>query len=191
MRKSDSIERVPYRIGYSFKNPEIVKPLTFERKRPFFAMSWAGGGPADANSEFWKSGQVRRFPSVWRRAAKNNTSDKVGSVRAELPNFDELGEAPGPTSSSGAATTTRNVWGSLANDLLTMGGSALQETQQLQLVKAQVASQRVYRDRSMFPYINVRESDGSLGVLGWGLVITIVGIVGSFSYYSYAKIREK
>ena len=179
MRKSDSIERVPYRIGYSFKNPEIVKPLTFERRRPFFAMSWAGGGPADANSAFWKSGQVRRFPSVWRRAAKNNTSDKVGSVRAELPNFDELGEAPGPTSSSGAATTTRNVWGSLANDLLMMGGSALQETQQLQMMKAQVAAQR---SGGMFPNFMLRSSGSGMGVMEWSIVALGLGTIGYIVY---------
>lgn len=175
MSKVDSIERVPYRIGVSFKNAEIVKPLTFERRRPFFAMSWAKGGPADANSEFWRSGQVRRFPSVWRRAAKNNTSDKVGSLRAEVPSFDELGAAPGPTASSGAATTKRNVWGSLANDLLMMGGSALQEAQQLQLVKAQAAAQR---SGGMFPNFMLRPSGDGMGVFEWSLVALGLGTIG-------------
>lgn len=180
MPSTDSIDRVPYRIGYSFKEPDVVKPITFQRRNPFFTMTWAGRGPTDVQRDLWASGQTRRFPTVWRRAAKSQTSARLGEIRSELPDFTELGAAPGPTDSSGSGTVERNVWGSLANDLLTAGGEVIQQAQQLQMVKAQAAAQQ-QQYGGMFPNIRVMpSSDGGLGMIGWGAIILGVGAAGYY-----------
>lgn len=177
MSKTDSIgmERTPYRIGISFRQAPVLKPITFERRQPFFAMTWAGQGPTDVQADMWKGGGLRAFPSVWRRAAKNNTSDKLATVRSEVPSFQELGEAPGPTTSSVTGQTERNVWGSLFNDLLKTGGEAFQVSQQTQLAKSQAVAQRSMYG-GMFPNINLQ--GGGMGILGWTLIAAGLGTIG-------------
>ena len=176
-KDSIGIERTPYKIGYSFQQPEVLKPITFERRKPFFTMNWAGHGPADVQREFWESKKLNNFPSVWRRAAKTHTSDKIGYVRSEVPSFQELGAAPGPTTSSVTNKTERNVWGSLFNDLLKTGGEAFQVSQQTQLAKAQATAQRNMYG-GMFPNVNLLPGGGGMGIFGWGLVAAGLGTIG-------------
>lgn len=179
-RKSDSIDKAPYRIGYSFKSPNVVKRIAHQRDQPFFAMSWAGKGPTDVQKDFWESGKTRRFPTVWRRAAMSGTVSRLGGVRHEMPSFDELGAAPGPTETSASGTIARNDWGSLLNTITSVVGEGIQQQQQLQLVKAQVAAQKSQYS-GMFPNIQVMpSSDGSMGLLGWGAIALGVGAVGYY-----------
>lgn len=177
MAKIDNIAVSPYKIGESFRNAEVVKPITFIRRKPFFAMSWAGQGPTDVKRNLWRSGKTNKFPAVWNRAAKAQTSAKLGSLRNELPNFQELGQAPGATAPSVTAGTERSWWGSLLNTAIETGGAVIQKQQELQLVKAQAAAQqRSYG--GVFPNIGI-PSEGGLGMLGWGAVIVLgVGTIG-------------
>ena len=140
-------------------------------------MTWAGQGPADVQKDMWQGGQLRAFPSVWRRAAKNNTSNKLATVRSEVPSFEEaaLGDVPGPTTSSVTGQTERNVWGSLFNDLLKTGGEAFQVSQQTELAKAQAANQS--RFFGTFPNINLMQG-GGMGILGWTLIAAGLGTIG-------------
>src|SRR5574337_919359 len=88
--------RVPYAVGISFKNPRVVNPVARFRA-PFFHMNWGVQGPAQVKEEMYKSGQLQRFPTVWRRAAKARAIHKLGAAplnRREVPSFQELGAAP-------------------------------------------------------------------------------------------------
>lgn len=173
---SDNINKTPYRIGESFRNAPITKPITFQRRKPFFAMSWAGQGPTDVKRDFWKSGKVKTFPAVWNRAAKASTTAKLGVSRNELPSFNELGEAPGATAPSVTSTTERSWWGSLGNTLIQTGGAYIQKQQELQLIKAQAqAQQQSYG--GVFPF-NYRSQESGMGMLGWGVIVAGIGAIG-------------
>jgi hypothetical protein len=94
VKSIDSISQVPYRIGYSFRQPTLLKPVTKTNERPYFAMDWAIKGPSQVKEELYKKGTLQRFPSVWRRAAKSMTNEKLGPItclRRVLPCFDVLG----------------------------------------------------------------------------------------------------
>jgi hypothetical protein len=177
VRKIDSISDVPYRIGYSFRNPELVKPLTQTRTRPYFATDWAMKGPTQVKEELFKGGTLQRYPTVWRRAAKAIPVKSLGVVgnRTELPNFQELGEAPGPTDKE---TVTSNIYrdamGLLQNTIKDVGG-LIQGSQQLEIQRAQA---QVYP--STYPQF-FTPGGGGLGMLGWAAIVGGVGIV-AFMY---------
>jgi hypothetical protein len=177
IRKIDSISDVPYRIGYSFRNPVMVKPLTMTRERPYFGMDWAVKGPTQVKEELYNKGTLQRYPTVWRRAAKAIPVRSLGVVgnRTELPSFQELGEAPGPTD---AVTTTsavdRSPWGFLDNMIKTAGG-LISQAQQVEIQKAQ-AQQYPYGMPQFFT-----PGGGGLGTLGWMAVLGAAG-VGVFMF---------
>ena len=177
IRKIDSISQVPYRIGYSFRNPEIVKPVTKTRNRPYFAMDWAIKGPTQVKEELFKSGKLQRLPSVWRRAAKMNNVEGLGVIgnRRELPSFDELGEAPGPTDKATVtSSTSRDGWGFLDNLIKTAGGVVAQ-SQQLEIAKAQAQSGQ-YQAYYPGQYGGYMSSGEGLGVWGWAAIIGAAGV---------------
>lgn len=178
VRKIDSISQVPYRIGYSFRNPELVKPVTKTNTRPYFAMDWAIKGPTQVKEELFKSGKLQRLPEVWRRAAKLNNVEGLGVVgnRRELPSFNELGEAPGPTDKATVtSSTSRDGWGFLDNLIKTAGG-VISQSQQLEMAKAQAQAQRTpYSPYGTGQYGVYPSSDG-IGALGWAAIIGAVGI---------------
>jgi hypothetical protein len=174
----DNINTAPYKIGESFRNAEIVKPITHIRRKPFFAMTWADKGPTDRDTSLWKSGSTRQFPAVWNRVAKARVVAKLGKKRTELASFDELGmgEAPGATAPSVTSATERTWWGSLVNTMINTGGTFIQKQQELQLLKAQTeAQQRSYMN---FPFM--RGQEGGMGLLGWGVLAAGVGAIGYF-----------
>lgn len=174
----DNINNAPYRIGESFRNAPVTKSITFERRKPFFAMSWAGQGPTDVKKDLWENKANRKFPAVWNRAAKAHTSAKLDILRNELPSFNELGAAPGATEPSVTSATERSWWGSLGNTLIQTGGVFIQKQQELQLIKVQAqAQQRSYA--GVFPYIGM-PSEGGIGILGWS-AIAALGL-GTISY---------
>lgn len=186
VQKIDSISDVPYRIGYSFRNPEMVKPVTMTRERPFFAMDWAIKGPTQVKAELYKSGVLQRYPTVWRRAAKSINIEKldglngVGGVvgmRKELPSFEELGQAPGPTDNATTTSETgRSFFGFLDNMIKTAGG-LVSQGQQLQIMKAQAQATQP----STFLPNFYTPGEGGIGMLGWAAIIGTVG-VGAFLY---------
>jgi len=177
IKKIDSISDVPYRIGYSFRNPTVVAPLTRTRERPFFGMDWAVKGPTQVKEELWNKGVEQRYPTVWRRAAKAIPIKSLGVVgnRTELPSFSELGEAPGPTDK---ATTTsevdRSPWGFLDNMIKTAGG-LIQTSQQMEIQRAQAQMYPNYMPQFFTP------GGGGLGTLGWAALIGVAG-VGVFMF---------
>jgi hypothetical protein len=174
----DSISDVPYRIGYSFRNPQIVKQVTRTRERPYFAMDWAIKGPAQVKEELFKSGKLQKFPSVWRRSAKamNTSSLNVVGNRRELPNFEELGQAPGPTDKETVNSNVfRDVIGFLQNRIKDVG-SAISESQKLEILRAQ--AQGPYA--TSMPIAYTPSSEG-IGMLGWAAIVGAIGI-GTFMY---------
>lgn len=182
LRPVDSIDRAPYKIGYSFKNPKVVAMLTHVRDRKFFETNWAAEGPTQKKERMYQSGQLNRYSSVWRRAAKGRTAYGLGEVVTELPSFNELGEAPGPTDKQTPAAPERSWWGSLANTLTTAAATVLTEQQKLQTAKAQAAAQQ--QGGMQFIPSTFYPQDQGIGVLGWGLII---GGVGLGAYYYMKK----
>ncbi len=176
VRKIDSISQVPYRIGYSFRQPKLLKPVTVTRERPYFAMDWAIKGPSQVKEELYKSGKLQQFPTVWRRAAKAMNVQGLGVVgnRRELPSFNELGEAPGPTDK---ATTTsdigRDFFGFLQNTIKSVGG-AVAQSQQLEVLKAQ--TQAAQQSRINLPMFYNPNAAGGIGTLGWLAIASGLGI---------------
>lgn len=176
VRKVDSISQVPYRIGYSFRQPKLLKPVTVTRERPYFAMDWAIKGPSQVKEELYKKGTLQRFPTVWRRAAKQMNVQGLGVVgnRRELPSFSELGEAPGPTDK---ATTTsdvgRDFFGFLSNTIKSVGG-AISQSQQLEVLKAQAQAQQA--GRTTLPTFFTPQSGGGIGLLGWVAIASVLGV---------------
>ena len=182
IRAIDSIERVPYRIGYSFRQPEVIKPLTKTNTRPWFAHNWDWAASVTKRKEdLYKSGKLQKFPSVWRRSAKAIAVQGLGVVgnRRELPNFQELGEAPGPTDKETVnSTTTRDFSGFLQNTIKYVGG-LISQSQQLEIAKAQAQSPYA----TQFPQFYNPNQGGisGIGTLGWAMIVGTVG-VGAFMY---------
>lgn len=186
MAEYDSISKVPYVIGESFRNPKIVKPVTSTFIRPYFAMNWAMKGPSETKEELYRSGQLKRYPTVWRRAAKAMTIEKLGPVmnRKELPDFNELGAAPGPTDLvSTTSTTSRGAFGFLDN-LIKSTGEIIAQRQQLDIVKAQAQAQAAQQYPTMLPTFYTPGEGGGIGMLGW---MTILGGLGVGAYYFMRK----
>lgn len=182
VRKIDSISNVPYRIGYSFRQPKVVKPVTRTNERPYFAMDWAIKGPSQVKEELYKKGQLQRYPTVWRRSAKSMAVNGLGVVgnRRELPSFEELGEAPGPTDKETVNTdVSRSVFGFLENMIKTTGG-AIAQSQQLEIVRAQAQGPYATSMPRFFT-----PSEGGLGMIGW---LAIAGTLGAGAYF-YMKNR--
>lgn len=178
IRKIDSISDVPYRIGYSFRNPELVRPVTHTNKRPYFAMDWAAS-VTKKKEDLYKKGTLQRFPTIWRRSAKAMNVRGLGVVgnRRELANFNELGAAPGPTDKVTVNTLTRRgVFGFLENMIKTTGG-VIAQSQQLEIVKAQ--AQAPYATR--LPQFFTPGEEGGIGMLGWAAIIGVLG-VGTFMF---------
>lgn len=182
IRKSESINRSPYKIGYSFKNPRVVSPLTHTRDKKFFEVDWAVEGPTQKKEKMYQSGQLNRYSSVWRRASKGRTAYGLGEVVTELPSFNELGEAPGPTDKQSPAEPERSWWGSLANTLSTAAATVLTEQQKLQMIKAQAAARQQGGMQFIPPGMYSQEQ--GIGMLGWGLIL---GGVGLGAYYYMKK----
>lgn len=179
VKKIDSISDVPYRIGYSFRNPTVVKPLTKTRVRPYFSKDWAMKGPTQVKEELWEQGVEQRYPTVWRRAAKAIPVRSMGVVgnRTELPSFQELGQAPGATDK---ATTTSSVdrspWGFLDNMIKTAGG-LIQQSQQMEIQRAQAQVASRYMPQFFTP------QSGGIGTLGLVAIVGVVGVgVGAYFY---------
>jgi len=173
----DSIENVPYRIGYSFRQPEVVKLVTRTNVRPYFAIDWASS-VGKKKSDLNKRGKLQRFPSIWRRAAKGKAIRGLGVVgnRKELPSFQELGEAPGPTDKTTTSSeVSRGMFGFLDNMIKTTGG-LISQSQQLEIARAQAQQ---YPTRLPMGY-NPYGSDSGIGTLG---MIAIVAALGAGTYY--------
>lgn len=178
IRKIDSISDVPYRIGYSFRQPRVVKPVTQTNMRPFFAMDWAIKGPSQVKEELYKRGMLQKFPSVWRRAAKSMAVNGLGVVgnRRELPSFEELGAAPGPTDKETVNTDVgRSAFGFLENLIKTTGG-VIAQSQQMEIARAQAQGPYATGLPRFFT-----PSEGGLGMLGWAAIVGTLG-VGAFLY---------
>jgi hypothetical protein len=172
----DSIENIPYRIGYSFRQPEIVKPITKTNKRPYFAIDWASD-VAKKKKDLRRGEVLQKFPSIWRRAAKGKAIRGLGVVgnRKELPSFQELGQAPGPTDKeTTSSSVTRSVFGFLDNMIKTTGG-LISQSQQLEIAKAQSQQYPTVLPQSYTP-----PQSGGIGMLGW---VAIVAVLGTGTYF--------
>lgn len=178
LSKIDSISDVPYRIGYSFRQPKVVKPVTRTNARPYFSTDWAMKGPTQVKEELYKSGVLQKFPSVWRRSAKAMNVKDLGVVgnRRELPNFEELGAAPGPTDKETVNSTTfRDFMGFLQNSIKDVGG-VIANSQQLEIARAQ--AQGPYA--TSMPRAYMPSSEG-IGMVGWAAIVGAIGI-GAFMF---------
>ena len=176
IRPIDSIERVPYRIGYSFRQPEIVKPLTKTNIHPYFTISWASS-VAKKKQDLSRRGALAKFPSIWRRSAKAINVRGLGVVgnRRELPSFEELGEAPGPTDKATTSSeVSRGVYGFLDNLIKTTGG-LITQSQQLEIMRAQAQV-----SPTVLPQGYTHDTDAGIGTLGW---VAIAGTLGAGVYF--------
>ncbi|MEM4360115.1 MAG: hypothetical protein QXT45_06265 [Candidatus Bilamarchaeaceae archaeon] len=123
-----------YRFGYSFKNPQLVKKAARAKPYPWFKMIWAPEGPTQKREQLFKEGKLAKYPAVWRRSAKHKTVSKLGVNKdVELQGFDELGQAPGPTTIS---TVERGFWGSLEN-ILTKTADIIAKREEAKIAEAQ------------------------------------------------------
>jgi hypothetical protein len=156
----------------------MVKPVTRTRERPYFAMDWAGS-VTEKKENLYKTGVLQRFPTVWRRSAKSMAVSGLGVVgnRRELPNFQELGQAPGPTDKETVNTSTTRDWlGFLQNSIKDVGG-LIQQSQQMEILKAQAQGPCA----TGLPQFFTPGATGGLGMLGWVTIIGTLG-VGTFLY---------
>lgn len=179
VRKIDSISDVPYRIGYSFRNPDLVKPVTRTNLRPYFSMDWSGS-VAQKKDDLYKSGVLQRFPTTWRRAAKAMAVQGLGVVgnRKELPSFNELGEAPGPTdAATTTSSTSRDIFGFLDNTIKTIGG-VMAQGQQVEIARAQAVAGQRYQ----LPQFFTPGAAGGMGTGSWLLVGVGVVALGGLLY---------
>lgn len=166
----DSIERVPYRIGYSFRQPSMVKPITRTNRRPYFAIDWAAS-VSKKKEDLGRRSVLKKFPSIWRRAAKHINVRGLGVVgnRKELPSFDELGAAPGPTDNATTSSeVSRGAFGFLDN-LIKTTGSLISQSQQLEIAKAKAQQYPTMLPQMYMP------SSGGLGILGWTAIAVALG----------------
>lgn len=173
----DSITGRPYVIGESFTDPDITKRAA-ESRKPYWTKSWAAKGPSDVKRELFKRGQLNRFPSVWRRAAKTRHIEKLGAVmsRRELPDFQELGQAPGPTDiKTTTSSSSRGIWGFL-DSAIKSAGVVIGERQKLEMVKAQAQAQQAIVSPTMLPTFFIPGEEGGLGMLGWAAIIGTLGV---------------
>lgn len=166
-----------YRFGYSFKNPRVVKRVDNVKPFPWFEMDWATKGPTQVKEEMFRSGKLARYPSVWRRASKRMHRDRLGDIderiienrsefeRVELPDFQELGQAPGPTDKQGT-TTGRDFFGVLTSTL-TKASDILVAREQSKIAQAQ-AETSMRLSPGMF-YQTAQ--DNWVWVVGGGLVL--------------------
>ena len=133
---------------------------------------------SEKKENLYKKGVLQRYPTVWRRSAKAMNVSGLGVVgnRRELPNFQELGAAPGPTDKE---TTTSNIYrdgmGLLQNVIKDVGGFIAQ-SQQLEIAKAQAQGPYATRLPQFFT-----PGEGGLGMLGWTAILGTVG-VGAFLF---------
>lgn len=162
----DSIEVAPYKVGYSFRNPPVVKPLTHYRPQ-FFKMNWAMEGPTEKKKRMWEGGKLHRYPTVWRRAAKMSTVEGLSGV--EMPNFHELGQAAAPTTTKD--NVDRSFWGTLTNKITEGVSTVFNEQQKLQLAKMQPQ----YPQGGYMPMFYSQE--GGIGIAGWSAILLGGGLV--------------
>lgn len=170
-KRIDSITGRPYVIGESFTNPEIVKPITSTRE-PYWKTQWAMKGPTQVKEELYKSGRLQRFPTVWRRAAKSMSIQKLGAVtnRKELPDFNELGKAPGPTDiKTTTSSTDRGAWGFLDNVIKT-AGAVIGQRQQMEIVKAQAQAVQAQQYPTVLPTMFTPTEGGGIGIVTIALI---------------------
>jgi hypothetical protein len=168
MRKRDSIAYTPIRIGRKFREGNAN-----------IATGNRGWGPRSVNKG-WDSGKLKQYASLWRRESKISAVDGLGVVgnRRELPSFDELGEAPGPTdNNTTTSTVSRSVFGMLDNAIKTVGGFVANK-QNLEMIKAQ--GQADMRSEYMPRYSSSSSSSwfGEMSMLGLGALG--VGVIGYF-----------
>lgn len=175
----DSIEKVPYRIGYSFRNPSVVKKATQYRK-PFWEMNYAAYGPSQVRADFWKSKKLNRFPSVWRRAAKMGAVNGLGDIeeRVEMPDFYELGQAPGPTEGSVTGQVERSPLGTLMNLALTGVQTVMTEQNKLDMAKKGMYFPGT--NIGVSPYLYSQQS--GIGTVGWGVIVLGTGALAYFLF---------
>lgn len=106
---------VLYQPGISFTNPRLVKIAAPVRPNPWF-YEQKGVGPLSASSKLrrWDGNTpLKRYSAVWNRDAKARNVAKLGAYFHDVPNMQELGQAPPATSET--ATTQRDPLGFLNN----------------------------------------------------------------------------
>lgn len=180
INRRDSIAEVPYRIGYSFRQAGVTPTIERTSKRPYFAVNWAESVDSKKKGLRGK-GKMSRYPSVWRREAKRRTAQ---GLMKELPDFQELGEAPGPTDKpTTSSEVSRGMFGFLDNIIKTAGGLVSQH-QQLQIVKAQAGKPVIsqYAPSTNLPVMGSTGygESGTSDIWKWGAIVGIVGIGAYF-----------
>lgn len=104
-----------YSPGISFENPQVVKTAAPVRLRPWFYQETALGPLTIVSKQvsFENDRQLHPYTPIWNRAFKERNMKRIGAYSNEMPNFQELGEAPGPTETQ--STTARDPLGFLTN----------------------------------------------------------------------------
>jgi hypothetical protein len=142
-------------------------------------MDWEGS-IAKKKDDLWNGGSMQRFPTVWRRSAKAMATQGLGVVgnRRELPSFNELGEAPGPTDAeTTTSSTSRDFFGFLNNSIKTIGG-VMAQGQQVEIARAQAQMSQRYT----LPQFFTPGAAGGMGTMAWALVGVGVVSLGALLY---------
>ncbi len=128
-----------YRFGYSITNPSVVVTMK-ARKDPWFLVDWGVEGPTQRREQLFREGRLVQFQPVWRRGAKRRSMNALGVLSqnsVELPDFNELGQASGPTDKE--ATVDRGPFGMLESTLTKAADIiARREKQKLAIAEAQI-----------------------------------------------------
>lgn len=113
-----------YSPGISFENPGLARPAAPVRMRPWFYQETAIGPLTKVSKDTsWSADmQLHPYSPVWKRAYKDFNIERLGAFTNAMPNFEQLGEAPGPTNVG--SSLTRDPLGFLSNAIAKGGDIA-------------------------------------------------------------------
>lgn len=181
----DTENDVLYKPGISFTNPRLVKIAAPVRSNPWFYEE-KGVGPLSASSKLrrWDGNTpLKRYQAMWNRDAKARNVERLGAYFHDVPNLQELGQAPPATSET--KTTTRNsTSGFLENLISTIGQGATSVTDAL--TQRAVQQQNVAVAQSQAYMSRLRGAFGGEGDYTW-LWIAGLGVVGLGAYFFMRK----
>lgn len=161
-----------YSPGISFENPQVVKVAAPVRLRPWFYQETAIGPlTMVSKKDVWENDrQLHPYTPLWNRMQKDRNVKRLMANSSEMPNFEELGEAPGPTAAQ--STMSRDPLGFLTSFISKTGEIATGVTNtmlqnadiKMQTNQSLIATQFAQMDTS---YLKIAAVTGAVGLLAF------------------------